>query len=141
MSAEGMIRTVLTTDYPQWPPMMPAGAVAAWVNETTAALAPQPLRPTVIGDLPVDVNSIDRLDVVLQATIARVANQDTEIAELRAALADAGPAIEYAAAHTERRALTNPGGPAVTKRWKAARREYDYHLARKDASDDFDLTK
>lgn len=109
---------------------MPPDAAVALANLRRALSAPPATRHTVIGDLPVDVNSIDKLDAVLSATLDTLKNAQAAEAQARAAAHVTRLAVAFADADLAVRSHVNDGAEYVElrKRRRAAREAYREHV-------------
>lgn len=140
MSAEGMIKTVIATefldairaDYPNWPPILPQGAVAKWLDATACAIArPQgPMRETALGTLPVNVTTIDQLDACIVSQRAALDTMRQAVITARVEAQSAHLAVVYAEAAYEYRKVraVAPLGVAecavARKRYRKARKAF-----------------
>lgn len=85
------------------------------------------MRPTMLGLLPVDVNTIDRLDEALTFLRDVGLKRQAQIAALQEELRGAQLAIEYADAHTRRREICEivlQGKNERMKAWEQAKKAY-----------------
>lgn len=117
---------------------MPPDAAVALANLRRALSAPPATRRTVIGDLPVDVNSIDKLDAVLSATLDTLKNAQAAEARARVAAHVTRLAVELADAYMNRRA-TKPAflpdsmiATVNAKRLRKARKAYREYVGEGD---------
>jgi hypothetical protein len=112
-----------------------------------AATLPEgtPLRPTAIGPLPINVDSIDQLDEAITTLSGWCRDRDETIKVLTAELAEAHYAISYAAAREKLYRTEEEYGrctdPWRTDRtlWLIARDAYRANLNREDPEGDIDV--
>lgn len=108
-------------------------AIPAW-NRRAVAADPPP-RHTVLGMLPVNVDSIDRLDCVLSRALDAVKQRDAELARVALPTAEFRRirqlGVKYAAAHY---AYEETLGDAEFAAWRQARTAYREH--RRDLAED-----
>lgn len=87
-------------------------------------LSETPTRHTALGELPIDVNSIDQLDQALGLATRKILLRERELSELRQST---NAAVWYARAHTARRKARAAGesGEGRGREWREARDNYD----------------
>lgn len=125
MSAQGITKTVLATglseaifvDYPNWPPLLPAGAVSKWLDDVASILCQD-----YSGRLHLAVERVAEMEAVALAHGTNLTAAREQIVEQDSLIGRLNVAKELADAYLHRRETAL--GPDATKRLRKARKAY-----------------